>query len=155
MRISRYATEIYVARWLHNPATQRATKEELMRATCTLLTLMTAAIVSATACASPTGIGVFSSSDSTTNRGSIGGVVTADGAPRGGVLVIAIASQRDSALTDGTGSYRITGLTTGQYTVSVVVPVGLQLAPGQAGSSSVTVGTNAVATANFALQSTP
>jgi len=126
-----------------------------MRATCTLLTLMTAAIVSANACASPTGIGVFSSSDSTGARGSIGGVVTADGGGQGGVLVIAIASQRDSAFTDGTGQYRITGLPTGQYTVSVVVPVGFQLAPGQAASSQLTVTRNTVATANFALQSTP
>jgi hypothetical protein len=99
---------------------------------------------------------VFSRGDSTALSGAITGVVTANGAGQGGVLVIAAgASQRDSAFTDGTGLYQLTALSAGRYAVSVVVPVGFQLAPGQAGSVSVTVTTNGVASANFALQSTP
>jgi hypothetical protein len=88
------------------------------------------------------------------NGGTIAGVVSADGVGRGGVQVIAIGAQRDSTTTDGTGTYRLQNVNAGQYTVSVRVPIGFQLAAGQTSTQTVTVVGGSAATANFALQST-
>ena len=92
----------------------------------------------------------------TLDGGTISGSVTADGVGRSGVQVVAVsAAARDSATTDASGVYRITGLDAGTYAVSVQVPVGFTLAAGAAGTQNVTVSTGAVTSASFSLQRSP
>jgi hypothetical protein len=106
------------------------------------------------ACDGPSGI-TSTALGSPPGTGSVSGTVTANGAPRGGVSVIAVGAQRDSTATDASGTYRFATLSTGTYNVSVQVPIGLQLAPGQNAIQTVTVTTGGSATANFALQTSP
>lgn len=121
-----------------------------MRTINKLLAMVGAAIVAA-ACEGPTGF-TATSLGNPGATGSIAGTVTADGAGLGGVGIVAQAARRDSTVTDGTGAYRFDAVSTGQYTVSVQVPIGFQLAAGSTASQTVTVSNGGTATANFALQ---
>jgi hypothetical protein len=98
------------------------------------------------------GMGITTTTTFNTDAGTISGAVTADGVARSGVQVVAVgAAQRDSATTDGSGTYRISGLAAGTYAVSVQVPIGFTLSAGQSGTQNVTVATGGVSSANFAL----
>ena len=124
-----------------------------MRRAATLVWIAGAALAAA-ACEGPTGF-TASLVGTPGASGSITGVVTAEGAGLGGVPVIALSSGRDSTATDAGGAYRFTELGAGQYTVSVQVPLGYQLAAGETGTETVTVSLNGTAVADFALQRSP
>lgn len=124
-----------------------------MRTTRKLLAVMGAAIVAA-GCDGATGF-TATSFNNPVGTGSLTGTVTADGSGLGGVGIVALSARRDSTVTDGSGAYRFDPLTTGEYTVSVQVPLGYQLAAGQTATRTVTVTNNGTANASFALQRSP
>jgi hypothetical protein len=126
------------------------TRRRAMRGSSRVFALAVAAIIAA-ACEGGAGLFVTSGAADTAN-GAIVGNVTANGAGQGGIQLVAIGSQRDSTVTDGTGTYRFAAVPAGQYSVTIQVPIGLQLGAGQSGTQTVSVPAGGSATANFALQ---
>jgi hypothetical protein len=82
--------------------------------------------------------------------GTIRGQVTANGVGVGNATVS--VANGPSATTDGTGEFRIPGLAGGRYTLSLQVPPGFNLAPGQQTTQTVELGAGRSATVTWRLQ---
>lgn len=87
--------------------------------------------------------------ESGVSAGTLRGRVTSGGAGVGGATVV--VANGPSATTDATGEYRIAGLASGRYAVSLQVPTGFVLAPGEQATRSTTVGGGQVAVASWTL----
>ena len=83
--------------------------------------------------------------------GSIQGQVTANGNGQGGVSVILI--NQDSTVTTGTGTFTFPSVPSRTYQITVRVPIGFTLAPGQTSPRNVVVTTGATTGVTFILQS--
>ncbi len=82
--------------------------------------------------------------------GTIRGQVTANGTGVGNATVS--VANGPSATTDGNGEFRIAGLAGGRYTLSLQVPPGFNLAPGQQATQTVELGAGRSATVTWRLQ---
>lgn len=82
--------------------------------------------------------------------GAIRGQVTANGVGVGGVLVIVTDGPRTT--TAGDGTYRFVDLPSARYTLSIQVPPGYELAPGEPLLRDAEVADNRVAVASWRLQ---
>lgn len=117
--------------------------------------IVACAVAAAAACSGAnafTGTDFGNGAGSVPQTGDIEGQVSADGAGLGGVAVVLVG--RDSVQTDGSGVFRFEGLAAGTYPVTVRVPIGFALAPGETGTQNVAVAGGSTATANFALNRT-
>lgn len=81
--------------------------------------------------------------------GSVAGQVIANGVGVGNATVIVAGGP--SATTDGNGEYRVTGLATGRYTLSLQVPSGFELAAGEQATRTAEVGGGRVAVVSWRL----
>lgn len=112
-----------------------------------------AVLALAGACAGPNGFPTepFAATGTGGNAtGSISGQVTANGTGFAGAAV-AIANG-PSTTTDATGQFRFTGLATGSYRLSVLVPAGYVLAPGDSSTVTATVARGQTSVVNWRLQ---
>jgi hypothetical protein len=86
------------------------------------------------------------------SRGAIVGSVISAGIGMGDVHILLLG--RDSVRTDGQGDYRFANLPAGTYTVSIRVPFGFELAPGDSTSVTRVVAAGGEARADWTLLAT-
>ncbi|MBV9774156.1 MAG: carboxypeptidase regulatory-like domain-containing protein [Gemmatimonadetes bacterium] len=112
-----------------------------------------AVLALAAGCAGPNGFptdpfGVTGTASTTT--GTISGQVTASGAAFTGASVAIVNGPSTS--TDAGGRYSFTGLTSGSYRVSILLPVGYTLAVGDSATVTATVARGQSTVVNWRLQ---
>lgn len=84
--------------------------------------------------------------------GSIRGTVTAAGAGVGGAEVTVANGQGPTVVTTADGRYRIVGLAAGLYRVSLRIPPGFDLPPGDSTSRTASVRAGQVTVVNWTLR---
>lgn len=83
--------------------------------------------------------------------GSIGGTVESGGTGVSGAAVALSGAATDNTTTAGDGGYLFDGLNAGAYTVTLTVPAGFALGPGENAAKPVTLGSGQDATVDWVL----